>query len=195
MSGKTAFIAALAFALAAANGGCATAQVSESPPTPAARQSVDTDTGQIRPVRNQAADTAQIGSEGIVTLRYWKIRKGGFPQFLAASQHGVWPYFEKIGARVLGMWMVQPTPGEAEASADYDEVYLATRYASVEHWAATRDAVELGGNGPDFDAMRAALAIRRELTLETNLTFLEGVSGPVGPYFLPGTGEMFVPDR
>ena len=51
------------------------------------------------PVRNLAA---QKGEE-IVTIRYWKIRKGTFPQFLEASQTGIWPFFEKIGARIVGL--------------------------------------------------------------------------------------------
>jgi hypothetical protein len=34
------------------------------------------------------------------TLRYFRIRKGSFDQFLKASVEGVWPYFEKIGSRV-----------------------------------------------------------------------------------------------
>jgi hypothetical protein len=144
------------------------------------------------PVRNLAA---QPGEE-IVTIRYWKIRKGGFPQFLEASQTGVWPFFEKIGARIVGMWQVIPSPDgppdSSNASPDYDEVYLTTRYASLEHWAATRDAAALGGDGPDYAALQAALAVRRSLTLETKVTFLKGATGPLGPVFLPGTGEKFV---
>jgi hypothetical protein len=141
------------------------------------------------PVRNFAA---QPGEE-IVTIRYWKIKKGGFPQFLEASQTGVWPFFEKIGARVVGMWQVIPGPNQAEAPPDYDEVYLTTRYASLEHWAATRDAATLGGDGPDYAAMQAALAVRQSLTIETKVTFLKGATGPLGPVFLPGTGERFLP--
>lgn len=180
-------LGAIAFALAACLlPGCA----SDAQAQQAAQQSV-TSAGQTGPVRNAAADPALIGSEGVVTLRYWKIRKGAFPEFLAASQQGVWPYFEKIGARVLGMWQVMPAPGEDAASADYDEVYLATRYASVEHWAATRDAASLGGDGPDYKALQDALAVRRALTIETRLTFLSGATGPMGPYFLPGTMESF----
>lgn len=171
---------------------CATPVAAQQTPAPANR-SVATDPSEAGPVRNLAADPTLIGGDGVVTLRYWKIRKGGFPDFLAASQQGVWPYFEKIGARVIGMWQVIPAPGEEAASADYDEVYLATRYASTEHWAATRDAARLGGDGPDYQAMIAALAVRRELTIETNLTFLSGANGPMGPYFLPGTMETFTP--
>ncbi len=180
-----------AFALAALGlAGCAT-PVSAQEGQPAATQSVTTAPEAAGPVRNLAADPSMIGGEGVVTLRYWKIQKGQFPEFLAASQRGVWPYFEKIGARVIGMWQVTPAPGENEASADYDEVYLATRYASAEHWAATRDAARMGGNGPDYVALQDALAVRRALTLETRLTFLSGANGPMGPYFLPGTMESF----
>ncbi|MGD2131441.1 MAG: NIPSNAP family protein [Maricaulaceae bacterium] len=150
----------------------------------------ETAQGAARPVRNLAA--AETGEE-IVTIRYWKIQKGSFPEFLEASQTGVWPYFEKIGARVIGMWLVVPGPDQEEASAEYDEVYLATRYASLAHWEATRDAVRLGGDGEDYRALQAALATRRALTLETNVQFLQGATGPFGPYFLPGTGETFVP--
>lgn len=185
-SGRRILFAIAAILLAGCGSTNAVAQ-STTPPS----QSVGGDSMRAEPVRNRATDPAQIGAEGIVTLRYWKIRKGTFPQFLAASEQGVWPYFEKIGSRVIGMWQVLPAPGEEEASPDYDEVYLATRYASVEHWAATRDAVSLGGDGPDYQALQDALAVRRDLTIETSLTFLNGATGPMGPYFLPGTQETF----
>ena len=146
---------------------------------------------QTGPVRNEAARPG----EPVTTIRYWKIKKGSFPEFLAASQNGVWPYFEKIGARVVGMWQVIPAPGEAEASPDYDEVYLVTRYASIEHWAATRNAAKMGGDGPDYQALQAALKVRRDLTIETDVKFMAGVSGPLDPVFLPGTGETFVPAK
>lgn len=164
---------------------CATAQppVSNSP-TPMNRDAADTRS----PVRNLSP---QAGQE-ITTIRYWKIKKGTFPQFLKASQDGVWPYFEKIGARIVGMWQVIPPPNGQEASPDYDEVYLTTRYASLAHWAATRDAAALGGDGPDYAALQAALSIRQSLTIETRLTFLQGVVGPLGPVYMPGTGETFV---
>jgi hypothetical protein len=176
--------ALLAAAIAAA--GCASAQ--QPPPVrnelgPRAEAAAN-----AGPVRN----LAMVPGEEIVTLRYWKIRKGAFPEFLKASQEGVWPYFEKIGARIVGMWMVTPAPG-TEGPADYDEVYLMTRYASLEHWAATRSASALGGDGPDYAALQAALAVRDSLATETRLTFLSGFTGPNGPYFMPGTGERFAP--
>ncbi|MEK7832256.1 MAG: hypothetical protein AAB401_14270 [Acidobacteriota bacterium] len=79
-----------------------------------------------RPVRN---DVAQPGEE-IVTLRYFKIKKGTFDRFLKASVEGVWPYFEKLGSRVIGMWQVitpegvDGAPAASPANKDYDEVYL-----------------------------------------------------------------------
>ena len=102
----------------------------------------------------------------------------------------IWPYFEKIGARIVGMWVVIPPPGGKEASPDYDEVYLTTRYASLDHWAATRDAAAMGGDGPDYAALQAALAVRQSLTIETKVTFLQGVVGPLPPVFMLVTGVI-----
>lgn len=188
-------VSVLAFATLVS--GCASAQgpgqsaTQQAPPSAAASpRAMNTAPARSRgPVRNLIP---QAGEE-ITTIRYWKIKKGSFPQFLAASQTGVWPFFEKIGSRIVGMWQVIPAPGAAEASPDYDEVYLTTRYASVEHWAATRDAAAMGGDGPDYAALQAALAVRQSLTLETRVTFLKGVVGPLPPVFMPGTGETFVP--
>jgi hypothetical protein len=171
---------------------CASAQTPSQPPPNNNPIQMNRDAAGARgPVRNLAARPG----EEIVTIRYFKIRKGTFPQFLEASQKGVWPFFEKIGARILGMWQVIPPPDGKEASSDYDEVYLTTRYASLEHWAATRDAAALGGDGPDYAELQKALAIRRSLTIETRVTYLKGATGPLGPVFMPGTGEMFVPAR
>jgi len=133
-------------------------------------------------------DAAQPG-EPVVTLRYFRIRKGAFPEFLEASQTGVWPFFEKIGARVVGMWQVVHPPSvggtATEAHEDYDEVWLMTRYASVAHWRATRRMAELGGNGPDYDRALQALRLRRSLTLATDLRFLQGSTWQNPPQYLP----------
>lgn len=142
-------------------------------------------------VRN---DAHQPGDE-IVTLRYFRIRPGSFDSFVEASREGVWPYFEKLGARVIGMWQVVgrdgPPDGEPSPEREYDEVYLATRYASVDHWRSTRETVRHGGNGPDWDGCLRALELRRGLTLSTHLTFLRGEMAPGGPYFMPGLGESY----
>jgi len=142
------------------------------------------------PVRN---DVAHPGEE-IVTLRYFKIKKGAFDQFLKASIEGVWPYFEKLGSRVIGMWLVitpEGVDGAPPASKDYDEVYLSTRYAGIEHWKASRDAVLHGGNGPDWLKCKAALDLRQSLTISTSVVFLKGSMAPGGPYFMPGLNETY----
>ena len=139
-------------------------------------------------VRN---DSAQPGVE-IVTKRHWKIKKGSFPEFYRASEQGVWPFFEKIGARVIGMWLVvHPEEGGTEGSDDYDEVYLMTRYASAAHWKATRQMAAMGGNGPDWVKAREALALRRSLTIETSVEFLQGHKWDNSPWFLPGLEEEY----
>lgn len=141
-----------------------------------------------RPVRN---DVAQPGEE-IVTRRYFRIKKGAFPQFYEASEQGVWPYFEKLGARVIGMWkVVHPPFAEVQENPEYDEVILMTRYASLDHWQATRETVEHGGNGPDWDRCKAALDYRRSVTQETNVIFLEGHVWHNDPWFLPGLDETY----
>jgi len=139
-----------------------------------------------QPVRN---DVALPGDE-IATLRYFKIKKGSFSEFLKASQEGVWPYFEKVGSRVVGMWKVIHPPVEGGMdSPEYDEVYLMTRYASVAHWEASREPQKHGGNGPDWDACKKALDLRASLTLETRVTFLQGDTRNSPPMFLPGLDE------
>jgi hypothetical protein len=146
--------------------------------------------GKPQPVRN---NVAQPGEE-IVTIRYFRIKKGTFDQFLKASQEDVWPYFDKIGARVIGMWKVFPAEGvegQAKPGNDYDEVYLSTRYASLEHWKATRDATLLGGNGPDWEKCQRGLALRQSLTISTNVIFLKGAMAANAPLFMPGLNEAY----
>jgi NIPSNAP len=148
------------------------------------------DSSKPQPVRN---DVAQSGQE-IVTLRNFHIKKGTFDQFLKASQEDVWPYFEKIGSRIIGMWQVfdpEGGTGQASAAKDYDEVYLMTRYASVAHWRATRDATLLGGNGPDWEKCRRGLDLRQSLTISTSVVFMQGATQSNKPYFMPGLKETY----
>jgi hypothetical protein len=149
------------------------------------------DADRPRPVRNDVAQPA----EEIVTLRYFRIKKGSFDEFLKVSVDGVWPYFEKLGSRVIGMWKVIAPTGidgaPATGNKDYDEVYLSTRYASLEHWKASRDGVLHGGNGPDWVKCKAALDRRSALTIETHVIFLKGQMAPGGPYFMPGLDEAY----
>jgi hypothetical protein len=146
------------------------------------------DPAKPRAVRNNAA---QSGEE-IVTIRYFRIKKGTFDQFLKASQEDVWPYFDKIGARMIGMWKVfqaDGVEGQPKADNDYDEVYLSTRYASLDHWKATRDPVSLGGNGPDWEKCQRGLALRQSLTISTHVFFLKGAMAANAPLFMPGLNE------
>lgn len=144
-----------------------------------------------KPVRN---DVAQL-ADPIVTIRYFKIQKGAFPEFLKASREGVWPYFEKIGSRVVGMWQVIHPAIDGETvgtdSPGYDEVILMTQYASVDHWRASRDAIDHGGNGPDWDACANALEYRRSVTIETEVQFLKGETWENPPIFMPGLKEVY----
>lgn len=145
---------------------------------------------QAHPVRN---DVAQ-GGEEIITLRYFRIKKGTFDQFLKASQEDVWPFFDKIGARVIGMWKVFPAEGvegQTPASNDYDEVYLSTRYASLEHWKATREPTKLGGNGPDWEKCQRGLAFRQSVTISSHVIFLKGAMAANAPLFMPGLKETY----
>jgi hypothetical protein len=144
----------------------------------------------VRPVRN---DIAQPGQE-IVTLRHWKIQKGGFERFFEASRDGVWPYFEKIGARVIGQWkVIYPPPPACERieSPDYDEVLMMARYAGYAHWQATRQPVDLGGDGPDYDKLQEARAVRQSLMLDSSVRFMQGYMYHSPPVFMPGLDEKY----
>ncbi len=119
----------------------------------------------------------------IATQRTFKIRKGAFPEFHRLSAQGVWPYFERIGARIIGMWLVTEDERE-KPSPDFDTVVLVTRYENREHWHATRTPVALGGEGPMWDRCRDALEKRRALTIDTWLRFLDpGEQAAGGPYY------------
>ncbi len=144
------------------------------------------------PVRN---DVAQPGRE-ISTIRYFRIKKGSFDVFLKTSQEDIWPFFDKMGARVVGMWKVfdpEGAEGPKRENKDYDEVYLVMRYAGIEHWKATRDGAQLAGNGPDWERSRKGLALRQSLTLSTNVTFLEGAIASNGPFYMPALKESYTP--
>ena len=104
----------------------------------------------------------------------------------------MWPFFEKIGARVVGQWkVVYPEEGNREESPDFDEVVMLTRYASYEHWKASRRPAELGGNGPDYDKLLDAIQLRRSLSIETKVEFLQGYMYQSPPLFMPGLKERY----
>jgi hypothetical protein len=152
-----------------------------------------------KPVRRGAAVNSE---QELLTLRRFRIVKGTFEEFNRLSREGVWPYFEKMGARIVGQWkVVHPELpvgagqiGQTTESTDYDEAYMLVRYASHPHWKATRPSVmdALGGNGPDYDLCRESLRRRAELTLETSVRFLAGELYNSPPVYLPALEERYL---
>jgi hypothetical protein len=141
-----------------------------------------------RAVRN---DVAQPGEE-VLVFRHQKLKKGGHEAYDRISRDGVWPWFEKIGNRVVGQWQMIHPDGSDEP-ADHDDGYRLARYAGYEHWKAARPEkiVAMGGDSPDYQAYQAALAQARRVTREGSLIFLEGYFHQSPPVFLPGLGERY----
>ncbi|MEP3451900.1 MAG: hypothetical protein ABJN65_04535 [Parasphingorhabdus sp.] len=130
-----------------------------------------------------------LAGEEVTILRSFKIKKGNYPEFYRQSVTGIWPYFEKIGARIVGMWQVDHGALDIEKSAGYDEAILLTRYASLAHWRASRAPFELGGNGPDAEALAKAHQYRQSVTLETSFKILNGKLADNGPYHMPAVKD------
>jgi hypothetical protein len=136
-----------------------------------------------------AGSPAVAATDEILVLRYFKIRKGSFPE-IARLTASIAAYFDRAGARSLGFWQVRypVLPGQtARETAEFDEMYLLNRYVSVEHWQASRigEIERIAGTGPDFIAARDSLAKRQSLTLETRITVLQGGIDQGRPYFYP----------
>lgn len=138
------------------------------------------------------AQPSPASADEIAVLRYFRIKKGAFDEFHKVSADKVWPYYEKAGARIVGMWQVAYPEilGQAKReSTGYDEVYLLTRYTSLEHWQATRDGgiATLAGHGPDFADLQDGLRIRAGLSLPQGpggqITVLRGQLAGNGPNF------------
>lgn len=93
---------------------------------------------------SQASSSVQPQAAGeAVILRYLRIKKGSLPDVYRLSADSIWPYYERAGVRVQGLWQVMypALPGQTRHESDeYDEAYLLTRYASLEHWHATRES-------------------------------------------------------
>ena len=138
-----------------------------------------------KPVRN----VQPVSGEEVTILRSFKIKKGSYPEFYRQSVTGIWPYFEKIGARIVGMWQVDHNALNSEDAKDYDEAILLTRYASLAHWRASRTPVDLGGNGPDAEALMKAHRYRQSVTIDTSFKILYGKLAGNGPYYMPATKD------
>ena len=140
-------------------------------------------------VRN---DIPQPGEE-LLVLRHQKLRSGGHEAYFRLSREGVWPWFEKIGSRIVGQWKVV-YPDGAPPDKGHDDGYRLARYASYDHWKATRQGQRLGGNGPDYQQSRAALRERGHYSEGSDgANFLTGVTSSTPVYFMPGVDESYEP--
>ena len=143
-------------------------------------------------VRNDVARPLGPGDE-VLMLRHQRLQKGSHELYYRASVLGVWPWFERLGARMSGQWQV--VYPEGGGSDEFDEGYRLARYASVEHWRHTRGprSVALGGNGPNAERNRLALEMRRQVAMGSDGGyFLQGVTATTKPQFLPGLEEDYV---
>ena len=146
--------------------------------------------GGPQPVRNDI----NWPEREIIALKCWKIIKGTADEFIRHGVENVWPYLEKVGARIVGQWKaVYPPESGFSESADYDEVFMMVRYAGYEHWKAAQpgEIASMGGDGRDYEAYWDALDVQAELTQSTTVTFLEGYMYQSPPKFLPGIREAF----
>ena len=138
-----------------------------------------------RPIRN---DEPRRGTE-VLVLRHQQLRKGAHEQYYESSRDGVWPWYERIGARVVGQWLVIPEGGAGE----FDDAYRLARYASFEHWRATRDTDNASlGNGPNREKSLQSGRDRTGVqTGSKGAYFLQGQMAPDGPLDMPGLAEQY----
>ena len=141
-----------------------------------------------RPVRNERP---RAGQE-VLVLRHQQLRKGAHDAYYRSSRDGVWPWYEKIGTRVVGQWLVVDERGGVGVTAD--DAYRLARYASFEHWRATRDPanVGLGGNGPNREKSLESGRDRTGVqTGSKGAYFLQGETATTRPLFMPAVAERY----
>lgn len=117
-----------------------------------------------------------ILSDGVYSLRSWKVRKGSFDEMLRVHEAYIMPFYERLGVRYLGFWVEIPGPDQPVDPA-YDNVYMLTRYDSVEHWQQTRAPWAWGESDEDFLRMALAIAKRRSYAIDEHHQFLRGFEG------------------
>lgn len=130
----------------------------------------------------------------VLVLRHQELKKGAHDPYYRASRAGVWPWYEQIGTRVVGQWLVVERDDRAVEGGASDDAYRLARYASIEHWRATRDPanVRLGGNGPDRE--KSLESGRDRVGVQTGSKgayFLQGENAPTRPLFMPGLPEQY----
>jgi hypothetical protein len=98
------------------------------------------------------------GGSMIYTIRTFEVERKNYREFVRLSEEEIWPGFEGMDGRALGLWIV--TMGGAE------RILLMTRYKSLAHWQETRNWGDQG------NALRKAVAARAELIGDTDLIAL-----------------------
>ena len=147
------------------------------------------------PARNDVSRT--LGPEAeVLMLRHQYLARGTHEMYYRASAYGVWPWFEQIGARIVGQWQVIHPEGAAsrtEPSPDHDEMITMARYAGYDHYVGLQPgrAVLMGGNGPDWRAWREAAEAIELATLDTRVEFLEGYFYDSPPSYMPPLPERY----
>jgi hypothetical protein len=138
------------------------------------------------PVRNDIARHR----EEVAVLRNHRLKKGGNEPFYLASRDDIWPLFERNGSRVVGQWKVIET--KTPAPSELEDIYRLARYASIEHWQATRFQTTLVGNGPALDKELEGRRVRGKIEKDSKgVYFLQGKLSLGGPYFMPGLQEQY----
>jgi len=151
------------------------------------------------PVRN---DVPRIGQQEIIMMRHAYLEEGGYDYWYEQSSTKVWPWFERLGARIIGDFEIIYPEGE-DATPRQDEALRFARYASYEHWQATRPATAassgdtrgsqgLAGNGPLFDANNDGLSSRGQVSQGSRGGyFLQGYMAEDRPIYMPGLQENY----
>jgi hypothetical protein len=140
-------------------------------------------------VRNERP---RAGQE-VLVLRHQQLKKGEHDAYYRSSRAGVWPWYEQIGTRVTGQWLVVERDGKP-ADAAADDAYRLARYASFEHWRMTRDpqSPQIGGNGPSRE--KSVASGRERLGVQTGSKgayFLQGETAATRPLFMPAVSERY----
>jgi len=146
-------------------------------------------TGEELPVRYDLP----VPGGGLAELCCWKIEKGSFEAFDALTRDGMLPVMNKMGIRGLGIWkMVYNEQSIGEEDGGYDEAMMIERYASYEHWRASREPAQTIGNGLDFAAWKKAYEERESLVQEKWQRFLQGELYRSPPTYIPPLKEHYI---
>ena len=152
---------------------------------------------EVVPVRNEVA---RVGQQEVIMMRHAFIEEGEYAFWERESRQKVWPWFQRLGARMIGDFQVI-YPEVIDDSPGQDEALRFARYASYEHWQATRRAntenptggsVVLAGKGSLSAESDIGLSNRRTvLQGSKEAVFLQGHMAQTRPLYMPGTKETF----